>query len=812
MDENNVWMSSRGGGITHFNNQNKSFHQYHFERSGVMGSSVNIAMDLHRKSANELWVSSEQGLYSFHIPSSTFSLFRQDTEGLNQGPKKRVRGIFEDNEGNIWMGSRIGIFKIDHHKNKVRRISIENRTYPSQNVFPNIAGLRDSLLVTGMGTGDGVIVFDLKNDTRMDFPGTEFKEGNRKTVIITSALETQKGAMLFSSSKGLLELDLKEQKLKKWSELPQNQIAKGYDMFEDSRGNIWLSGNGFRCIVPKENKEIVLGHGPEERNLVDNSWNQGIGEDPQGRIWLSSRFGVNVFDYSTMSVTQYPAKDYPWLIKNDITDLAVDKKGFLWVAVRGEGLVRTHTENLGKDVRVFTTKDGMHSNTISALFIDSKERVYAGGVNGLSILELIDDSLNVATMDQSDFLLSPSVNHAEIREMKNGLIAIPDELDGILLFDPKDIFQPELNPPKIYIDHIAIKGENHPDFNAYSTVNYLEIAEKDSEFQIEIGNLAFALPEKIITRYRLKGLNSEWKPVVGSTIRYSFLPHEEYKLEVQSRYPVQSWGETTLVSICILPAFYQTSWFIALCMLLLLAVVFVVVRIRIQSVRKQEQVKSHFNSRLAEVEMQALRAQMNPHFLFNCLNSINGFILKNNAEEASDYLTKFSRLMRLILHNSKSSIVPIKNELEALQLYVHMESARVNNGFSFELNVAPEVEEDFLEVPPLILQPFVENAIWHGIKDLPYGEGKLKVDISLENGVLICTIEDNGIGRNASAIIAEKAAKKHKSMGMQITSDRLNLADYLYETQTHVEIEDLKTDTGEARGTRVKIHIHLKHV
>jgi LytS/YehU family sensor histidine kinase len=216
--------------------------------------------------------------------------------------------------------------------------------------------------------------------------------------------------------------------------------------------------------------------------------------------------------------------------------------------------------------------------------------------------------------------------------------------------------------------------------------------------------------------------------------------------------------------------------------------------------------RATYQNRMTELEMQALRAQMNPHFIFNCLNSINRFILKNQADEASDYLTKFSKLIRLILFNSQSQSVPLENELEALKLYLEMEMLRFEGRFHFQINTHPDLEVEELEVPPLIIQPYVENAIWHGLMHKE-GQGHLSIDLYRQNGMLLCQITDDGVGRKRAAELKSKSASKGKSLGMQITSHRLELINSLSEKETTVQITDLVDSAGEACGTRVVLKI-----
>jgi LytS/YehU family sensor histidine kinase len=170
--------------------------------------------------------------------------------------------------------------------------------------------------------------------------------------------------------------------------------------------------------------------------------------------------------------------------------------------------------------------------------------------------------------------------------------------------------------------------------------------------------------------------------------------------------------------------------------------------------------------------MQALRAQMNPHFIFNSLNSINMFILENNKLQASEYLSKFSRLVRLILQNSQEAFIPLERELEALQLYLELESLRFVNKFEYKIAVADNVDPTMLKVPPLIIQPYVENAIWHGLMHTKE-KGHLEIELYQQKEILFCKITDDGIGRKRAAELKSKSASIHKSMGMRITADRI---------------------------------------
>ncbi|MCC6289659.1 MAG: tetratricopeptide repeat protein [Chitinophagaceae bacterium] len=216
-----------------------------------------------------------------------------------------------------------------------------------------------------------------------------------------------------------------------------------------------------------------------------------------------------------------------------------------------------------------------------------------------------------------------------------------------------------------------------------------------------------------------------------------------------------------------------------------------------------KQKEAELKAEISATEMKALRAQMNPHFIFNSLNSIGDYISRNNIKLADEYLTKFAKLMRLILENSEHKAVPLIDDLKALQLYMELEAIRMNNKFSFEIKVDTAIESENTLVPPLILQPFVENSIWHGIAKKE-GTGKIIVAVRKTGDMIVCTVEDDGIGRTAitNEIPVNKPVKK--SLGMKITEERIDMLNKIKNTSASVKVHDL------TQGTRVEIQLPLE--
>ena len=216
-----------------------------------------------------------------------------------------------------------------------------------------------------------------------------------------------------------------------------------------------------------------------------------------------------------------------------------------------------------------------------------------------------------------------------------------------------------------------------------------------------------------------------------------------------------------------------------------------------------------FKSMALSNEIKALRSQMNPHFIFNCLNSLNLYILENHIDAASDYLLRFSKLIRLVLENSRLEHIPLRDEIEALQLYMNLESMRFKEKLSFTIEVDPVIVQDMISVPPLLLQPFIENSIWHGLMHKNKG-GTINLRITQpDDKTLRAEIIDDGIGRAAALEMRSKSATLKKSFGMKVTDERIAAINEIYNTQARVEIIDLYDDNKKAKGTKVIVNIPI---
>jgi hypothetical protein len=346
----------------------------------------------------------------------------------------------------------------------------------------------------------------------------------------------------------------------------------------------------------------------------------------------------------------------------------------------------------------------------------------------------------------------------------------------------------------------------------------IRLKHNQNDFAFTFAVIDYNSPEDNRHFFMLENYDEGWNEA-GSERKaiYYNVPPGKYVFRVKGANSNGIWTSKS-INLVVTPPWWQTWWFRTIAVLAIVALIYSLVRWRLhQKFRHQleqsekEKQLAEFQQQKVELEMQALRAQMNPHFIFNCLSSINRFILKNESVAASDYLTKFSRLIRMVLNNSKKTFISLEDELEMLRLYLEMERLRFQYSFNYNISFRNEIDPSGIFIPPLLLQPFAENAIWHGLMHKE-GNGHLDLELSLENKILTCIISDDGIGRKNATKIKSKSAQKDKSLGLQITTERLALLNRDIGEQTFFTIEDVTDQSGYAAGTKVILKIQHKEM
>jgi ligand-binding sensor domain-containing protein len=523
-------------------------------------------------------------------------------------------------------------------------------------------------------------------------------------------------------------------------------------------------------------------------NFSDNLY-----ETEEGTIYLCSSNGLWMLNDQKEFV--YLGKENP-LLASRIVDIQEDKNGIAWMATRGKGVILKK----GSQYKVLDKSGGLTGNMCRTIFIDSAGAVWVGTNTGLNRIELKSYEplrYTVAQFSSKNGLLSDEVNY--IAQLDNKLCVAYS--NGISVFDPRHVQDNAISPP-VYITRVLVNEIPS------KMQDGMVLAHNENHLTIHYNGLSFRCPGQLDYKYKLEGLDTNWIYTSYTSIDFQALRPGKYRFILYAKNNDERWSRRPAVFFfTISAAWWQTWWFYALICFGTIALVLTAFLGRLRVVRKREQQKAMIRAQLSEAELKALRAQMNPHFIFNAINSVQYFITANDPVSSQKYLSKFARLIRYVVDNSKPSAILLGKELEALSLYLDLESLRFENKFDYSIRVSEEIDMETVQIPSMLIQPFVENAIWHGLMHKERS-GKLRIEILKKENGLICIIEDDGIGRKkAEEIRAAKGADAHKPVGMQITRERLNIINGQNNSSFSIRITDLTDANGIGCGTRVELDL-----
>lgn len=482
------------------------------------------------------------------------------------------------------------------------------------------------------------------------------------------------------------------------------------------------------------------------------------------------------------------------ILKNRIDDiLYVNNK--LIIATKGYGVL---IYDFNKIIKQYTENDGLASNIIKDLTADLYGNIWVGTNRGISRLKKENNSYQINTINSSEGLISSEINQLLIHDTL--LFFATNKGLGQLYI--KDVFNEKMMIPT-YIETLQINNEK---YNFDST---LYLAYNQNMIQITYKGISVKSEGDICYKYRLEGLDTNWVITKNTFVQYTTLPPGHYKFIVYAMNSEGKYITPTYINFIIKTPYWKTLWFTAVLIGLFIIITFLFLKRRIDIIKKREEEKTNFNKLLAQSELRGLRSQMNPHFIFNAINSIQNFVLKNDSKSAQKYLTKFARLIRSVLENSKHDFILLRKEIEALELYIELEVLRASFGFDYEIIIEDNVTVDHYYIPPMIIQPYVENSILHGLSALTMRKGKLTITFSQTNNILNCTIDDNGIGRKKAIEIKSRKDSGRKSMGMEVTKDRIDILNLQDNISSKINIID-KVEDDIPMGTTVEIFIEIK--
>lgn len=553
---------------------------------------------------------------------------------------------------------------------------------------------------------------------------------------------------------------------------------------------IYRVNDGISKIV--DNKEVYYSASEGKRY-----WCTSLVKDKKN-IWIGTNNGLICFDDETYKITE-PFKNNK-LLSTGITCLEKLNYNIILVGTKSFGLLLMQNEKI---IAVINQKKGLASDLVRCIHVDNQNEIWVGTNKGLSRLNYKSPrNFIIQNITTNHGLISNEISH--IRSYKNTIFLVTPK--NLIEFDKTKLIINK-TPSPIYITKFKV-NDVEKEFKKNPSI---ELSYNENRIDIHFESLNYKSLGGINYKYRFLDIDTSWQNTTQTTVSFYALPPDNYTFEVKAQNEDGFWSKPATYSFKINPPFWLTWWFIGFEVIFIILVLMIIFKYR----ETQLLIKSKNLQRIAEnekkimeLELKALKSQMNPHFIFNTLNSIQHFISSNNFKDSNRYITNFSKLIRMVLNQSDKSYITLREETEMLNLYLSLEQVRFSKEFEFAINLDDSIDLDFDKIPPMLLQPFVENAIWHGLMNNKE-KGHIKIKFAIDGDYLLCTVTDNGIGRVAAEEIKATRKIQNKSVGMTITKERLNIINSEMYENMNVEVIDLYNKNNLPTGTTVKIKIAL---
>jgi len=769
----------------------------------------NVIMSLMKDETGQVWIgTSGNGIYLFDYTKETFKHFAlKPTIGGHFNQEQTdydtyINCIYQSSDGILWVGMAWrGFMKINKSQNIFK--SFQKNTHTKKGLSDNhiwcFAHTDTTLLI---GTEAGVNIYNFRNH-RFSYLTTKngLSSNQIRSIFISSDsciwIGTYKGGLnRYKPSTGKIQTF-------KSSGDAQHYISDNtiWCILEDKKQQLWfgtynglnrydLRSGEMKTYYSQENDSTSLSSNIIYCSLLDSNQD----------IWFGTYQGLNKYHPQDEHFTRFMHKtgQKESLSNNRIFSIYDDLKGNLWIGTVGGGL--NQFDKHSHRVKCYTTKQGLPNNVVYGIIPDKHDNIWLSTNYGICRFNLLDKS--IIKYSVNDGLLSNELNKGASMMDNFGNIYF----GGMFGFN---VFSPDKILKNIKIPHIVITT-----FEAYNTEPVYDLKLNDTinldytqnDFVIRYAVLDYTNPQKNLYKHRLVGYDRDWvnTDAFYPIASYSRMEPGHYTFQIMGANNDGIWNPNPFsIYINIKPPWYLRPLFYIPLILLSLVIVFLIIRSRILHFKNQHAIEKQ----LLNLERQALRLQMNPHFIFNTLNSIQAFILKNKTKESIGYLSKFSRLVRAILNTSKEPLLSLEDEINILNTYLELEQLRFEHRFDFEIKLSPDIDAEFLGIAPMLIQPYVENAVIHGVGPLKSRKGEIRIEFELENEFIKCIITDNGVGRSYHQINTS-----HKSKGMKLTKERLQILNRQSKLNNTVKVIDLYDKNSQAIGTRIILFITFEEL
>jgi len=680
-----------------------------------------------------------------------------------------VNSVFEDSEGSLWFSTLgKGVYRLGSTE-------VGNYFFRGKNANLGVFCIRefDSTIYLG---GDHFFL------EAIDSKGTKVRSlqlsGDITRGRITSMARAGKKGIFVGTDVGLFELGKGEKRANQI--LTEDRSIKTISVEE---GNLLLETSNYNI------RRIAL----DKLLPLDTLWKE------RGTCAFRQN---NVYYFGTLKGLYALGKDRRtiWLgdldkaFANRIIAMDSSSDGTLWVATDGDGLLGYKDS---KVVARITTEQGLTSNICRSIFVTA-DAIWVGTDKGLNKVTIRDRSYTIIPFTRADGLNADIINAIYVKG-KKVYVGTPE---GLNFFDESRISK--RSGCNLRMTGINVSGK---DWN-YDTTAFI-LPHKDNNIQFDFAGISFKSAGSILYKYRLVGLNDAWKTTKATFLSYPSLPSGNYELQLMATNKFGVGSNTLSVKFTVDKLIWEKLWFRVSVLLLVAALVLLLFNYRVRTIREKDAERMDTVTKMAELEQMALRSQMNPHFIFNCMNSIQEYVIDKDVLGANEFITRFAHLIRQTLEFSARPWISLNEEIDYISTYLELEMKRFGNKFVYEILVDETADRQHHQIPPMILQPYLENAVRHGMGHRQDKLGKIRIRITLSPEHLVCILEDNGVGRREAARFKSKNAIGYQSMGMSLVAKRIDMLNKTGKSPMLISIEDLE-DSGDAPGTRITLRFPIE--
>ena len=746
---------------------------------------------------NILWVLTKEGIGLFDLTSKNFikHIFYQpqNIDGLSNN---WTTNIFIAKDGQIWISSWYGLINV----NKVAQ-SFAKHYLPELdvNLYNLVSGIADDPYDKNKAwmsvDGTGLAEYDKKSSTIKKWHFKEFSkpfDNNYQRRWCHNIKKDTNGVLWVGSYGGYAKVHKGEVKFIN-TYVNGNSIYAN-DVYQDHQSMLWALGEYLQKFNP-----YTLQYDSwqlPKKLREENPFNEFVValDGDKDELFVGTKRGLFTFNKTThefhkieINIDKINDKAY-----NNVRTLAkINDK--LYLGTYGGVLEYNLKSNTFKKLLTdYIELKGMTKDKLENLWIYSSQGLY----------RLNAQTNKLDKFDQNDGVYNLSSDPAVFFEYKNEMYL--GHRSVVTKFNPENIYINN-SPPHPYVTEVFC-SKYHVTKSSESLQD-LVLKYNEADISINFSAIEYNYPAKLQFSYKLEGYDKEWSSYgFERTKSYTNLPHGHYIFKVKAKNSVGTESNTIATfAFEVTPALWQTLWFQLLTVLSFLSAVILISRFRIRNIRKREEEKTASNKRIAELDAKLLRSQMNPHFIFNSLNSIQKYIWENNEEDAAEYLSKFAKLMRSILENSSREFITLQSEFETLKIYLELEHKRSNGHFDYSIHIDETIDQSREVTPPMLLQPFLENAIWHGLNKKET-HGNLLISVEKKENEMIFVVDDDGVGRGSASM--QVSDNEKKSLGIAITKQRIEKLFDATDMAGKIEIID-KQNNGRSLGTRVIISLPL---